>query len=137
MKNKIILILYLLIPVLLLNCNMFINHFTPDNSQDDFSTGVKGQVFIGPITPVEREGIINKAPYEALLKFADNNGNIIKKIKTDENGKFETALGPGNYTIIPESINKTGRYPIGKNKEITINPGEVLSVEIDFDSGIR
>ncbi len=130
-------IIYILILFSSFGCNKFINHFVPDSSGNEFTTGVKGQVFISPVSPFEREGVINKAPYEAFLKFVDLNKDTIKKIQTDVNGKFKVALDSGNYTIIPESITNTGTYPIGEMKNIIIKSGEIAFVEIDFDSGIR
>jgi hypothetical protein len=127
----------LLISFLLLSCNKFINHFTADTLANDFSTGVKGQVFISPVSSVSKDDTKNKVPFEAILNFVDSNKITIKKIQTDENGRFETALDTGKYTIIPEPIHKTGQYPIGKNKNVTIIPGKIIFVEIDFDSGIR
>ena len=137
MINALKIILYLLISVLLLSCNKYINHSAADNSQRDISTGVKGQVFISPVSHINQSGITGKVPYEAFLKFLDPDKKIIKRIQTNEEGKFEIALDAGHYTIIPEPINNTGYYPTAEKKDITLVPGKIMFVEIDFDSGIR
>ena len=110
MKKIIMKILYVIILILLITSNKIINHFSSESSKKEFTTGIKGQVFISPIS---------------------------KKIYTDENGKFKIALDAGKYTIIPETITKNGNYPIGENINITLKSGEIAFVEIDFDSGIR
>ena len=136
MKKISMKILYILLLILLLTSTKIINDFST-GSKDKFNTGIKGQVFISPVSPVSKKGITNKVPYEALLKFVSSNDETIKKIQTDEDGKFEVSLDAGNYTIIPESITSTGRYPIGEHKDITVKSGKIAFVEIDFDSGIR
>lgn len=137
MKNVFKKIMYLLIPVILLSCIKLVNHLAADNSQHDVSTGVKGQVFISPVSHITKNSVTGKVPYEAFLKFLDPDKKTIKQIQTDEDGKFEITLNAGNYTIIPEPINNTGRYPMAENKNITLIPGKIIFVEIDFDSGIR
>ena len=132
-----LLIISIVLPVSLLSCNNIVNYFVPDSSPKEFTTGIKGQVLIGPVSPIERNGIINKTPFEAALKFVDSDENVVEKIRTDENGKFKLELKPGAYTIIPEPIINTGFYPLGKNKNITVKSGEIVFVEVDFDSGIR
>ncbi len=136
MKKILLKILYIIILILLITSYKITNHFKTD-SQDKFTTGIKGQVFISPVSPISKKGITNKVPYEAFLKFVSPNNGTTKKIFTDENGKFEVALDAGNYTIVPESITQTGSYPIGEQKYIIIKSGEIAFVEIDFDSGIR
>ena len=114
-----LLIISIVLPVSLLSCNNIVNYFVPDSSPKEFTTGIKGQVFIGPVSPV------------------DSDENVVETIRTDENGKFKLELKPGAYTIIPEPIINTGFYPLGKNKNITVKSGEIVFVEVDFDSGIR
>jgi hypothetical protein len=133
--KKILLRSFYIFSLVLLSCNNVVNHF--DAAQDEFATGLKGQVFISPISPVDREGASNKAPFEAILKFINSDNDTIKKLQTDENGIFQVELKPGTYSIKPEPIINTGRYPIGENKDVTIIKGEIKFIEIDFDSGIR
>ncbi|MEJ2616008.1 MAG: hypothetical protein P8Z35_13705 [Ignavibacteriaceae bacterium] len=137
MKKLAVKILYIIILILLIASSKIINHISADSSNEEFTTGLKGQVFISPVSPVSEKGIVNKVPYEASLIFISSNNETIRKIQTEEDGKFEVALDAGKYTIIPESITKTGSYPIGEQKDIIIKSGEIAFVEIDFDSGIR
>jgi hypothetical protein len=130
-------ILYLLILISLLSCSKFISQFVPGSSAKKFTTGIKGQVFISPVSPVEKVGAFNKVPYEAVLKFINSDEDIIEKIRTDEKGQFKVKLKPGIYTIIPEPITFAGNYPVGENKNITVKQNEISFVEVDFDSGIR
>lgn len=132
MKKPVIKIIYLIIFILLITGYKIVDQLN-SCKKDEITTGLKGQVFISPVSPV----FVNKVPYEALLIFVSSNNETIRKIQTEEDGKFEIALDAGNYTIIPESFTKTGSYPIGEQKDIFIKSGEIAFVEIDFDSGIR
>ncbi|MGA9291027.1 MAG: hypothetical protein WCE54_22395 [Ignavibacteriaceae bacterium] len=136
MKKIIVKTLYIIILILLITSNKIINHFNT-GSKGNFTTGIKGQVFISPVSPIGKKGITNKIPYESLLKFVSSNDKSFKKIQTDEEGKFKVELDAGIYKIVPESITKTGSYPIAEQKDIIIKSGEIAFVEIDFDSGIR
>ena len=137
MKRLAVKILFIIILILLIASSKIINHLNTDSSDEEFTTGLKGQVFISPVSPFSKKGVINKVPYEASLIFVSSNNETIRKIQTEEDGRFKVALDAGNYKIIPESITKTGSYPIGEQKDIIIKSGEIAFVEIDFDSGIR
>jgi hypothetical protein len=137
MKKLVLKILYMVILIFIIACSLILHHFHTVSVNKEFTTGIKGQVFISPVSPVSKKGVLNKVPYEAYLILMSSNNEAIRKIQTEEDGKFEVALDAGNYTIIPETITKTGCYPIGEQKDIIIKSGQMALVEIDFDSGIR
>ena len=121
----------------LLSCNKTVNHIVPDASTKDFASGVKGEVFVGPISHTKKAGALNKVPYEAVVKFINFDKDVIMQIQTDAKGKFEVELNPGVYKIIPEALTSTNGYPAGKIENVVIKQNEIVYVEINFDSGIR
>lgn len=103
------------------------------NDSDD--SGIEGQVEIGPISPIERQGTPNVRPYHATITVLNQAGEtIITKIETDANGKFRVALKPGNYTLRPESPK---RYPYARQQVVTVIEKRFTQVHISYESGIR
>ena len=62
-------------------------------------------MLIGPVCPVEQQGeTCPDRPYQATLTVNNPKGEKIVQIETDEEGKFKIPLKPGNYILVPESI---------------------------------
>ncbi len=117
---------------------------TEIKNTDTDSTGriaagyVSGHVDIGPICPVEREGMPCKIPPEVYSSrqviIYESNGNSIKeKGKIDSEGNYKIALAPGKYfvQISPASIGP------GEKKPATVKSFETTVVDFDIDTGIR
>ena len=69
-------------------------------------SGVKGQVFIGPICPVVQEGQeCPDQPYQATITVNDPDGRMVAQVQTDAEGRFKIPLEPGEYILHPESSN--------------------------------
>ena len=81
MKKISVKIFYMVLLILLLASDKTVNHLN-SGGKNVITTGIKGQVFISPVSPVNRKGIINKVPYEAFLKFISSDNETIKKIQT-------------------------------------------------------
>lgn len=100
---------------------------------------IEGKVTIGPICPVQREGvpcIIPPEVYEARkIVISDEVGNIIDIVNIDNQGIYRTLLEPGTYIL---DINKIG---IDRSddvpKEVEIREGETTRLDINIDTGIR
>jgi hypothetical protein len=98
-------------------------------------SGVQGQVRIGPLAPVEQQGVPNDAPYAATLRIeraADL--KVIAETKSDVNGSFHVALAPGRYVLQPVS---GAPLPTAPAREFTVSAGQFTTVRVDYDSGIR
>jgi hypothetical protein len=63
------------------------------------SSGIEGQILIGPVTPVERAGIGNNRPYQTTINVLDDEGRILTQFQSDPDGRFRLALKPGKYTL--------------------------------------
>jgi hypothetical protein len=99
------------------------------------SSGIEGEVRIGPISPVSRPGEDNSRPYSAeILIEKVGTSEVAAKVTSSADGRFRTPLPPGRYLIEP----KQGRpYPIVSTQEVRVPVGEFVHVRVDYDSGIR
>jgi len=101
---------------------------------DSTVTGIEGEVYIGPLRPVEKEGAANRKPYQARITVFDQTGREVAAVDSTVDGKLFIALPPGNYLLRPES---PGPHARASEQQVTVAPGNVTRVEIIYDSGIR
>lgn len=108
------------------------------NQHDNLSSGIEGQISIGPISPVVRPGLrpgmVNYSPYQATITILDEEGQTVTRFRSDMDGKFRVSLKPGRYTLIPES---PGPPPHAAKQVVTVPEGEFIQVRVNYDSGIR
>ncbi len=102
---------------------------------------LEGQVMIGPLVPVMREGESPPTPapevFEAreIVVFNPNGTSEVMRIPLDDVGQFRNELPVGIYIV---DINHTGiDFAKGYPKEIEIRAGEITRLEVDIDTGIR
>ena len=99
------------------------------------TSGVEGQVFIGPVCPVVQEGQeCPDKPYQATLVVNNSNGREIVKVQTDTEGRFKIPLEPGEYILHPESPNV---MPYAAEQTFVVETGKFTQVTVNYDSGIR
>lgn len=101
---------------------------------------LEGKVTIGPICPVEQEGVPCPVPPEAYaarkIVVRDSRGSrVIKTVSIDSQGLYQVSLSPDTYII---DINRIG---IDSSKDVPktvrIAAGQTLILSIDIDTGIR
>ena len=98
-------------------------------------TGVEGEVWIGPLSPVSKPGEPDSKPYSASINIRSIAADkVVANVTSDENGRFRIALVPGRYLLEPEQGNPLPRAPA---QEVTVVQGQFTHVRIDYDSGIR
>lgn len=109
-------------------------------------TGIlQGAVTIGPITPVERPGVITPVSPEVfttrkIMVYDDSGKKLVREITITQidataTGYYTAQLEPGTYTV---DINRLGIDSAdGLPKEITIKADETVTVDVDIDTGIR
>jgi hypothetical protein len=110
---------------------------TPSSSPTPASTGIRGTVMIGPRCPdPDPPRRLCLEPYEARLVIVDTAGDPVAEATSDANGRFELALPPGLYTIVPAP---PGPDPFPSAEAIPVQVGEedYTEVEIRYDTGIR
>ncbi|WP_041652171.1 prealbumin-like fold domain-containing protein [Allomeiothermus silvanus] len=89
--------LLVLVTVCLMGCNYPIQAALLSGNG---SSGIEGQVLIGPTCPVMRENDPNCAdkPYPTTLGLYQN-GQLLARLVTDDQGRFKVSLEPGTYTL--------------------------------------
>ncbi|MFC2059291.1 META domain-containing protein [Chloroflexota bacterium] len=101
---------------------------------------LRGEVTIGPITPVEKPGETPAVPCEVygarnIMVYDSDGTSLIKQVDIDCEGNYEVKLKPGIYMI---DINNIGiDHSSDVPKEIEIKSGETVELNIDIDTGIR
>ena len=102
---------------------------------------LEGQVTIGPLVPVMREGENPPTPapevFEAreIVVLKPNGTSEVMRVPLDDVGKFRSELPVGAYVV---DINHLGiDYADGYPKEVEIHEGEITWLEVDIDTGIR
>ena len=105
-------------------------------------SGIKGTVVLGPTCPVggdtSQTGAVPSAcltPYAAQLVVLDSENKVVKRISSGNDGTFQVDLDPGDYVIAPAS--GTDSYPIAQPVSVTVAPGQYVTVQINYDTGIR
>lgn len=97
-------------------------------------SGIEGQVFIGPISPVARIGEPQERPYQANITVLNRTGQIVTQVQTDAEGHFQVTLEPGTYILRPESPRL---LPHSKEQTIIVTSKQLTPVRINYDSGLR
>ena len=95
---------------------------------------------IGPVCPVEREGHPCKptpAMYAAhpVTVYSNDRQKIIVTLTPDERGEFSTTLPVGVYLVDVE--HQTIGSIRGVPATITVRSGQIITLSIDIDTGIR
>ena len=105
-------------------------------------TGVlTGQVTIGPLVPVQREGEPAPTPapevYAAreIVIYKKNGKTEVTRLEIGPDGIYQGELPVGTYVI---DINRLGiDSAAGLPQEVTITAGDVVRLDVDIDTGIR
>lgn len=101
---------------------------------------IQGLVSIGPITPVEKPGEKPPVPpevYEArkIMVYDKSGKNLIKQIDIDGEGRYVANLKPGIYIIDINHIGIDSSDDVPK--QVEIQSGITIRLDIDIDTGIR
>ncbi|HYE96133.1 MAG TPA: hypothetical protein VD962_07970 [Rubricoccaceae bacterium] len=99
-------------------------------------TGLRGQVLRGPIQPVCQEGEpCEDAPFAATF-YVYRGSRRIATFRSDAEGRFEIALAPGAYGIVPDE-DAPVMAPASQRQEVVVAREGVTEVTLHFDTGIR
>ena len=106
----------------------------------EFGT-LEGQVTIGPLVPVVREGEAEPTPapevYAAreIVIYKGNGKTEVTRLEIDASGWYRGVLPAGTYVVDINhlGIDSAASLPL----EITITAGGVVRLDIDIDTGIR
>lgn len=105
-----------------------------------FKSGVMGRVLLGPTCPVVQYPLDPKCadkPYETtvqVIAVGSPKSSTFSTVGSDENGNYKVFLPPGEFALQPVGGNMLPRC---ETKEVTIEPGVMLEIDLSCDSGIR
>lgn len=98
-------------------------------------SGIEGQVLLGPICPVLQQGQeCPDQPYQATLTVNSLTGLQIAQFQSDEQGRFQVSLVPGEYILHPEAPNG---LPFAGDQSFVVETGRYTQIIVHYDSGIR
>ncbi len=101
----------------------------------DLQTGLTGSVARGPITPVCFESVPCEAPFAASFTVL-RAGRRVGAFRSDEAGRFELRLAPGDYQVVP-AADAPLVAPESQSRSVTVGPVGLTAVALRFDTGIR
>ena len=100
------------------------------------TSGIEGQVLLGPTCPVEREGVSCEEPYEATIVVWDAaRTQRVFTFDSDDDGRFHVGLSPGEYYIEPQGDEQG--LPRPEPRTVTVPAYTFVSVTLHYDTGIR
>ena len=99
------------------------------------ASGVVGQVFIYGC-PAQRPGDICERPYQTGITIRTQEGDVVSKLTTDRDGRFEQLLKPGRYVLVPDGAGEP-QLPQVEVVPIRVWPKQLTTVTVEYDSGIR
>ena len=92
--------------VVALSCLVILLAGTPARAGDPderTGTGLGGIVLMGPVTPGPvTAGRDDEAPFRAWFSVVGDDGKAAR-FESGDDGRFEIALPPGTYTVVPEA----------------------------------
>ena len=73
-------------------------------------------------------------PYEATLAILDANDVQVATLRSGRDGRFEVALPPGDYLVVPQAGDP---LPVAEPVAVTVIDGRFEEIQVNYDSGIR
>jgi hypothetical protein len=103
------------------------------------ASGIRGIALAGPVSPVERPGVPNARPLPGatITVRPARGGEEIAREHADQNGRFEIALEPGTYLIVPLPPQANASLPRGKTETVEVPVNRFMEVVVKYDTGIR
>lgn len=101
---------------------------------------LEGTVTIGPLCPVEPCKATDEQKAQAyaarkILVYDKDRMDVIKTLDLSNDGRYWTDLAPGIYVV---DINRAGMDRSAEvPKQIEIEPGKTIILDIAIDTGIR
>ena len=97
-------------------------------------TGMVGQVYRGPTEPVCVVDDPCEETFAASFHVYRNDLKVVD-FETGPDGEFKLELSPGEYIIVPDA-GAPILFPEGQTRAVTVPEGTVVTVRLDFDTGI-
>jgi hypothetical protein len=98
------------------------------------STGLEGTVLSGPTRPVCLVDQPCTAPFKSGFEVRQT-GQVVARFESDSDGHFLILLAPGTYSVSPDA--SAPLLARADAHQVTVGPGELTHVQLEFDTGIR
>jgi hypothetical protein len=101
---------------------------------------LQGHVDIGPLTPVERPGQTVTVPPSVyatvqIMVYSEDGSQFLQRVALSDSGDYQVSLAPGTYRV---DFNRDGmRRSADVPKQVTIETGQTVTLNISIDTGIR
>lgn len=129
-----------LIPLLLVAALACHGSSSPTDLSSQTHGRLAGTVKIGPICPVEQQGVPCPTPPSAyaarkVLIYDAQRASVLFTVDIDSQGLYVIDLAPSQYVVDlkPLGIDHSGDVP----KTVNIHANVVITVDISIDTGIR
>lgn len=129
------------------NVSNYLSHFKvvvnpPDATKPIVGNGnVHGQVFLGPVCPVERippDPACAPKPYKTAIDiWSTLTGSSYKRVTTNASGVFNLSLSPGPYGLKVSQMMNGSPYPRCTEVKILVATKKSQNVTLNCDTGIR
>ena len=99
------------------------------------SSGLRGLVTRGPITPACVAGQPCSEPARNVTLVFSRNGRVVRRARTNDQGRYRAALAPGLY-----AVRLTPRPRIGRGIEpvrVRVLRARFRRLDFSIDTGIR
>ena len=110
---------------------------TPSPGPTPVRAGIRGVVNLGPTC----EGATRASPciqaYSADLVVLDSEDEVVARVTSGLDGRFEVTLPPGVYTIQPVPPANGDQFPVGKTISVVVGEEEYTQIGVEYDTGIR
>jgi hypothetical protein len=107
---------------------------------DPMTSGIKGRVFAGPISPVARIGEPNERPVaHAIIQYfnAIAANAVVTTVIANDEGRFQFSVPPGQYVVMA-TIPGDENTPFGHGTQtVTVKPDQATEIVFHLDTGIR
>ena len=95
-------------------------------------SGLRGLVTRGPTAPVCVAGQPCSEPAKNVLLLFSRSGRVVRRVTTNEKGRYRVALAPGVYAVRRQSIGR-GLEPL----RARVVANRFRRVDFSIDTGIR
>ena len=100
------------------------------------SSGLRGLVTRGPITPVCVAGQPCSEPAKNVTLVFSRNGRVVRRARTNDQGRYRVALAPGRYRVVAPA--RTAGVGRGLDPtSVTVPRSRYKRVNFTLDVGIR
>jgi hypothetical protein len=100
---------------------------------------LRGEVVAGPVCPVVSDppdpACADRPVPGATLVIEAAGGGEVARLSSDGDGRFEIALPPGSYVLVPQPVD--GLMGTAASQPFEIEANRTIELSVGYDTGIR